>query len=153
MDTSTPASRALWILPDNGIVTTVNTRAYVNQEGTLSYNPNFVYGVGNYPIQPDSVQDQAWRYSDDGYRTITGPSTGGFTPNYELINAGPMVSDGSEWGYQPAGATPTFNYFPPTFYPQSNSYSYPGTPWYPETEKEAYLYSSGKAKYERYNSA
>jgi hypothetical protein len=109
--------------------------------------------VGSSPIQPDPVHDQAWRYSDEGYRTITGPSTGGFTPNYELINAGPMVSDGTEWGYKPADATPIFDYFPPTFYPQSSAYSYPGVPMSPEIEKEAYLYTNGKPGYEAYNKA
>lgn len=34
---------------DNGIVTTVNTRAYPNAQGGLSYNNNFVYGAAGTP--------------------------------------------------------------------------------------------------------
>ncbi len=143
---------SLWIVPDNGVVTTINTRGYVNEEGTISFNPNFVYGAeGTPPIQPNAINDQSWRYSDDGYRVITGPSTGGFTPNYELINAGPMVSDGSDWGYKPQDATPTFDYFPQTFYPGSSSYSYPGAPIAAGVEKEAYRYTTGNSAYGDYS--
>ena len=60
-----------------------------------------------------------------------------------------MVSDGSDWGYKPEDATPTYDYFPQAFYPGSSAYSYPGAPISPGVEKDAY--TKGKAGYEDYN--
>eukprot|EP00961_Rhodomonas_salina_P050759 681403-Rhodomonas_salina.3 len=39
-----------------------------------------------------------------------------------------MQSDGSDWGYEPEPATPTYDYFPQTNYPGSAAYNYPGYP-------------------------
>ena len=51
--------QSLWIVPDNGVVTTINTRGFVNADGTLSYNSNFVYGpAGTAVIEPNPVTDQ-----------------------------------------------------------------------------------------------
>ena len=119
--------QALWIEPDNGVYTTINVRGTADPQGGIQYNSNFVYGPPGTPMQqPDPVSDQWWRYTDTGYKAITGPSTGGYTPNYEMINVGPMESDGSEWGYVPSPSTPVYNYFPNELYPSSSVYNYPG---------------------------
>ena len=135
----------LWIQPDNGVYTTINVRGMEDPQGGIQYNSNFVYGPPGTPQQqPDPVSDQWWRYTDTGYKTLTGPSTGGFTPNYEMINVGPMESDGTEWGYVPSQATPVYNYFPSQFYPSSNAYNYPASVNSAAVGKEAYIFSNGQ---------
>ena len=39
----------LAIAPDNGIMTTINTRAMATPDGALAFNPNFVYGAPGTP--------------------------------------------------------------------------------------------------------
>ena len=135
----------LWVQPDNGVYTTINVRGMEDPQGGIQYNSNFVYGPPGTPQQqPDPVSDQWWRYTDTGYKTLTGPSTGGSTPNYEMINVGPMESDGSEWGYVPSPATPVYNYFPSEFYPSSSAYNYPASVNSEAVGKEAYIFSNGK---------
>jgi len=135
----------LWIQPDNGVYTTINVRGMADSEGGIQYNSNFVYGApGTQQQQPDPVSDQWWRYEDTGYKTLTGPSSGGYTPNYEMINVGPMESDGSEFGYVPSAATPVYNYFPSEFYPSSSSYNYPAAVNSAAVGKEAYIFSNGQ---------
>jgi hypothetical protein len=41
----------LAIAPDNGVMTTINTRAMATPQGSMAFNPNFVYGV---PASPRS---------------------------------------------------------------------------------------------------
>ena len=140
-----PKQQKLWIQPDNGVYTTINVRGMADPEGGIKYNSNFVYGPPGTPQQqPDPVSDQWWRYTDTGYKTLTGPSSGGFTPNYEMINVGPMESDGSEWGYVPSPATPVYNYFPSEFYPSSSAYNYPAPVNSEAVAKEAYIFSNGQ---------
>ena len=135
----------LWIQPDNGVYTTINVRGMADPQGGIQYNSNFVYGPPGTPQQqPDPVSDQWWRYTDTGYKTLTGPSTGGFTPNYAMINVGPMESDGSDWGYVPSPATPVYNYFPSQFYPSSSAYNYPASVNSEAVGKEAYIFSNGR---------
>lgn len=135
----------LWVQPDNGVYTTINVRGMADPEGGIQYNSNFVYGPPGTPQQqPDPVSDQWWRYTDTGYKTLTGPSTGGSTPNYEMINVGPMESDGSEWGYVPSPATPVYNYFPSEFYPSSSAYNYPASVNSEAVGKQAYIFSNGQ---------
>eukprot|EP00287_Rhodomonas_sp_CCMP768_P000096 CAMPEP_0196752996 /NCGR_PEP_ID=MMETSP1091-20130531/89130_1 /TAXON_ID=302021 /ORGANISM="Rhodomonas sp., Strain CCMP768" /LENGTH=201 /DNA_ID=CAMNT_0042101035 /DNA_START=81 /DNA_END=686 /DNA_ORIENTATION=+ len=135
----------LWAVEDNGIVTTINTRGAANPSGGISYTGNFVYGPAGTPqIQPDPVHDQWWRYGNDGYKVITGKSSGGNTLNYEVVNVGPMQSDGSDWGYEPEPATPTYDYFAATNYPGSAAYNYPGYPVTNAAAKEAYIQSNGE---------
>ena len=136
----------LWIQPDNGVYTTINVRGTADPQGGIQYNSNFVYGPPGTPQQqPDPVSDQWWRYTDTGYKTLTGPSTGGFTPNYEMINVGPMESDGSDWGYVPSPATPVYNYFPSEFYPSSSAYNYPASVNSEAVGKEVCLLSSTRS--------
>ncbi|EKX35721.1 hypothetical protein GUITHDRAFT_118106 [Guillardia theta CCMP2712] len=144
-----PASKTqrLWIVPDNGVYTTINVRGEATPEGSIAFNPNFVYGTADTPVvQPDPNSDQWWRYEDVGYKTLSGPSSGGGNPHYEMINVGPMQSDGSEWGYVPEQATPAYNYFPAQFYPSSNAYNYPAAPSSPAVAKEGYIFSNGQGQ-------
>jgi len=145
MQRTRQTQQKLWIQPDNGVYTTINVRGMADAEGGIQYNSNFVYGPSGTPQQqPDPVSDQWWRYEDTGYKTLTGPSSGGYTPNHEIINVGPMESDGSEWGYVPSAATPVYNYFPPEFYPSSTTYNFPGAVNSASVGKEAYIFSNGQ---------
>lgn len=74
------------------------------------------------------------------------PSSGGYTPNYELINVGPYQSDGSDWGYELEPATPTYNYFPKQNYPGSSAYNYPASVMSPEQGKDAWIVTNGDSQ-------
>ena len=136
----------LWVQPDNGVMTTINVRGMADPQGGIQYNSNFVYGAPGVPqAQPDAVSDQSWRYQEDGgYKTLTGPTTGGSTPNYGIINVGPMESDGSEWGYVPSQATPVYDFFPSNMYPSSSAYNWPASVPTDAAGKEAYVVSNGQ---------
>ena len=43
-DAEEPVTGKLAIAPDNGIMTTINTRAMATPDGSMAFNPNFVYG-------------------------------------------------------------------------------------------------------------
>ena len=66
LELTLPQTQRLWIVPDNGVYTTINVRGEATPEGSIAFNPNFVYGTADTPVvQPDPNSDQcvllAWR--------------------------------------------------------------------------------------------